>query len=128
MFRLKITIKERILEKVTVYVDDREVGVIHDEIDVELPDEPRVVYVKYGEKTSNTLKLKNRSNKEYKVQISRMNQIGRWLLVFFNLFLTSFAAHMSIGIGYYVFISVSLLLFIMMYLNRGKLVLIQKRR
>lgn len=130
--KLNIIVKENNSQNITLFLDDVVLGNIEDNFskEFELDKKTSDLYFKSGDKKSNVFKLE-RENEAYELEIDKVFRIKNIspmsiLRVLIPLFMMCFCAHMAIGIGYYLFGAVALLLVTMTVLNKDRLVLRKK--
>lgn len=128
MKKLNIIVKETNNENIILYLDNKEIGPIKNKMNVDLNNKSHSIYIRYGDKKSKNLELKDLDRSEYDVEINKISTVifsspFRLLRIIFLLFMTSFCFHKAFGIGYYVFTITCLIIAVTMYLNWNKLVI-----
>lgn len=126
MKEIEIFLKGNNDEFVLLFLDDKEIGVINNKLTIELPNKSHNIYVKYGDKKSNTLKLVNVPKGDYFLEIDKTSKVIftdplRLLRIVFFMFLSSFCFHKAFGVGYIVFGVYILLTVITVFVNWNKL-------
>lgn len=126
---LKITVNEKIDHEINVFLNNENLGIITNELHKEmaLDTNKNTLYFTYSDKKSNVLELKN-SQEDQSLEISKafsLKQIppSMILRVLLPLFMMCFCFHKALGIGYYLFGIVSILLCVMLVVNKNKLVI-----
>ncbi len=128
MKKLNIIVKETNNENIILYLDNKEIGAIKNKMNVDLNNKSHSIYIRYGDKKSKNLELKDLDRSEYDVEINKISTVifsspFRLLRIIFLLFITSFCFHKAFGIGYYIFTITCLIIAVTMYLNWNKLVI-----
>lgn len=130
MKTININLKSKINQPITLFLDNKELGILTNKMEVELTENSKTIYAKYGDKKSNAFPIKILGKNDFNIdviQTSDMIGSSMWhvLRILFFLFLTSFCIHKAIGIGYYVF-SLGLIGITVMFALKWKNIIIRK--